>query len=234
MHILEITPRIQADDYIELLGGRKHTDVSHALKGKLRIWKRRLNEIIEPKLLYSARPIKKVSRDSIHVGAHLKLHSQKLSRSLSGCKEVVCFLATLGSRVEKEIHRLMKKRRLSDAYVLDAMGSVAVENVVSQFQNDFGDTSRREDRRLSLRFSPGYCDWSVTGQKTLFELLDSKRVGVELSDSCLMQPRKSISGVFGVFPAEKQTDRASYCPCVDCGRRTCPERRHPGTKRKSE
>ena len=80
----------------------------------------------------------------------------------------MCFLGTIGTRIEKEIAGLMGQRRISDAYVLGVMGSVSVENMVAQFYHGMKTLHETDNKTVTLRFSPGYCDWSVTDQKPCF------------------------------------------------------------------
>jgi hypothetical protein len=65
-------------------------------------------------------------------------------------------------------------------------------------------------------------DWPLEQQRELFTLLGDTRgsVGVELTDSCLMVPVKSVSGIF--FPSETHYENCQLCP-----RETCPGRRAP-------
>ncbi len=57
---------------------------------------------------------------------------------------------------------------------------------------------------------------------TLFALLGDVRsaIGVELTDSLLMVPRKSVSGI--LFVAEE-----TFASCQLCPRQDCPNRRAP-------
>jgi cobalamin-dependent methionine synthase I len=48
------------------------------------------------------------------------------------------------------------------------------------------------------RYSPGYCDWDITEQKKLFGLLPAVFCGISLTESMLMKPIKSISGIIGI------------------------------------
>jgi len=59
-------------------------------------------------------------------------------------------------------------------------------------------------------------------QRELFTLLGDTRgpVGVELTETCLMVPVKSVSGIF--FPSETHYENCQLCP-----RETCPGRRAP-------
>jgi cobalamin-dependent methionine synthase I len=102
------------------------------------------------------------------------------------------------------------------------MASVAVENMIDRFHDLMEKRFGEEDRTVTFRFSPGYCDWPVTQQKKLFNIFDTKEIDVELLDSCLMKPRKSVSGVFGITPQESE----SYNPCRDCPTRRCESRRN--------
>ena len=115
----------------------------------------------------------------------------------------------------------MQDNDLSEAYILDAMGSVAVEDLVDKFQLTIKNEYERVGKTVTLRFSPAYCDWPLTEQKKLFSLFDPGDIPVQLLDSCLMQPVKSISGVFGIVPHGS----ALYNPCRYCDDRACKARR---------
>jgi hypothetical protein len=73
--------------------------------------------------------------------------------------------------------------------------------------------------------SPGSGDveiWPVSQQKELFAILDgvTPHIGVRLTDSMLMIPNKSVSGI--VFPTE-----VDYRGCQVCHRQNCPNRSAP-------
>jgi hypothetical protein len=73
--------------------------------------------------------------------------------------------------------------------------------------------------------SPGSGDvdvWPIEQQVKLFSLLGDveEQIGVELTDSCLMIPRKSISGIR--FPTE-----IAFRTCQLCHRESCPSRSAP-------
>jgi hypothetical protein len=74
--------------------------------------------------------------------------------------------------------------------------------------------------------SPGSLpNWPITEQKPLFELIGDTEelVGVRLTDSMLMLPRKSISGI--VFPTE-----VTFSSCQLCSREKCEGRKAPYDK----
>jgi cobalamin-dependent methionine synthase I len=137
---------------------------------------------------------------------------------------VVCFAGTIGAEVDEEIDRLTSKNKYSDAFVVDATGSAGAEQLVEAFHQGMEKFLRTQGKGVTVRFSPGYCDWTVEEQAKLFKLLETDLIGVELSDSFLMTPRKSVSGIFGLTstPSSKST---RYNPCAHCGKKDCMARR---------
>lgn len=65
-------------------------------------------------------------------------------------------------------------------------------------------------------------DWPISEQKPFFHLFGDAQnpIGIRLSNSCLMTPNKSVTGV--QFSAEQ-----SYVNCQLCPREDCPGRRAP-------
>lgn len=65
-------------------------------------------------------------------------------------------------------------------------------------------------------------DWPLTQQRVLFDLIGSgtDQVGVRLTDSMLMVPNKSVSGI--IYPTE-----VDFASCQLCPREICPNRRAP-------
>ena len=73
--------------------------------------------------------------------------------------------------------------------------------------------------------SPGSGDaviWPIEQQRNLFALLGdgSQQIGVQLTDSCLMIPNKSVSGIR--YPTE-----IDFHTCQVCHREDCPGRIAP-------
>jgi hypothetical protein len=186
---------------------------------------RTLYRLMDPRLLFVKERIKRVEGEHIYLNGGMTLKSRKLSRTLRDSEELICFLTTIGGQIDFEINRIMRQGHLSEAFIMDALGSVAVESVAEQFHRRMERQYCENDKAVTLRFSPGYCDWPIEEQRNLFELFDSNTAGIELNDSCLMIPRKSISAVFGVYPVNGDPTPCPYNPCIDCSKIDCPSRR---------
>jgi Vitamin B12 dependent methionine synthase, activation domain len=221
---MEVTPTIDKNALAKLFGSDDFGNVSRSTCTKIEKLEAVFDELIDPSLYHQNMGIDSVEKGAVHLEGGTKFKSPKLSKTLKDCDEIVCYIATLGDGIEGEINRLMDKNRLSEAYILDAMASVAADNMVETFHKRMKNKYENQSKQVTLCFSPGYCDWPVTEQKKFFNLVDSEPIGVELNDACLMTPRKSISGVFGIY-GDDENGVDPYIPCSDCRKTDCPERR---------
>lgn len=219
---IHIEPTIENDELAKLLGSQKNKSLPKSVSKKVQTARQKLKRLIKPSVHYRIVKPSIMDNDVVQLDETVEFTSAQLAKTLKNAEKIVCFVGTIGSGVEHEINRLLGKQKLADAYILDAMASVAVENMIDRFQDLMENRFGEEDRTVTFRFSPGYCDWPVTQQKKLFNIFDTKEIDVELLDSCLMKPRKSVSGVFGITPQESE----SYNPCRDCPTRRCESRRN--------
>lgn len=222
MSIAAIKPSLENSALARLLGARRSHVISGSVALKVKELGTRLEQLMVPHLHYETKRIESINREVINLGGSEALRGQNLSKAMKDCEKIICFVATIGSGIEKEIVRLMGQNRLSDAYILDSLGSVAVEDMVEKFHQWMMTKYESEGKGVTYRFSPGYCDWPITEQKVLFKLFDSTATGVELLDSCLMMPRKSVSGVFGVY---SDIGTKPFNPCLECPKKICEARR---------
>jgi hypothetical protein len=105
-------------------------------------------------------------------------------------------------------------------YRADAIAEIALRSAIQYFEDHL--LAQYHLRHIS-RMEPGsLTDWPLTDQRVLFELLADTQaaVGVCLTDSLLMTPTKTISGVW--FASENE-----YANCQLYAREECPGRRAP-------
>ncbi|GEM_PF-1079996 len=146
--------------------------------------------------------------------------SRKFSRILKDCDEVILSAATLGKALDEEMES--DDLRMYERVVLDQVASDVMEAVMELGQVNI-QKSCRPGSRLTKRYSPGYCDWSIEGQEMLFALLPTQVLGIKLSPSYLMSPRKSVTALMGIGPEEDIEEMGNAC--TRCGKRNCEFRR---------
>jgi hypothetical protein len=80
-------------------------------------------------------------------------------------------------------------------------------------------------------YSPGYPDWSIEEQARLFELIRAPRPGavpLDVLESGMLRPKKSLLAVFGVTPhIDRVRPLTELSPCESCSFAACQFRRAP-------
>jgi len=227
MKEISISPKISKGELVRRLGARKGARLSRATKLKVAGLTETLSNFLRPVVHYETRPLAHITKSSIELEKGPVFRSPKIAKSLAGCTHVVCFIATIGRGLEHRVREKFEANRFSEAYILDALGSVLVEDLVQQFQEFIARKCSLRGQWVTLRFSPGYCDWPLEEQRKLFSLFHRSRLKVRLSKSCLMVPRKSISGIFGIGPQGHGQHHIPYNPCTECSVKNCSARRAP-------
>jgi hypothetical protein len=144
------------------------------------------------------------------------------SRMFEDLERVAFCICTIGPGVEREVSALTGRGEILRALVLDSVGSVAAEAVAEHIDGEIQALASLEGLKTSCRSSPGYGDWDIREQACIFSLLPGERVGVTLSESFMMIPRKSIT--FAIHIAEKPARMRSKESCRNCDILDCPYR----------
>ena len=135
-------------------------------------------------------------KDCIHIEGHSFACGQKVMNALVGSEYIAVFAITIGSGVSELYAQYTAKSDYLSAYWCDLLANHAV----NQAMNDLKKTIQNchADNRITSNWGPGYCGWPLEDQQALLALLPSDNRCVKLTDSMLMQPAKSLSGVIGI------------------------------------
>lgn len=132
-------------------------------------------------------------------------------------------LCTIGEELEKEASRLTKKGDLLKGLIVDILGSEIVEMVADYANSLICKEALEKGLFTSKRFSPGYGIFELQWQKNFFSLLPADSIGIELLQSMMMFPRKSISFAVNIFKDKK--GEGSSLVCRFCDKLDCKERK---------
>lgn len=151
--------------------------------------------------------------------AGVRFESRVLAHNLAEVERVFPYLATCGSELED---LLEDGQDILASFWLDVFKEMALEAAVGHLR-----TILRE--RFALRgfssMNPGSGDrnvWPISQQRPLFSLFEGaeQAIGIRLTDSFLMVPNKTVSGLF--FPTEVPFESCQLCTRADCPRRRAP------------
>ena len=143
---------------------------------------------------------------------------------LKHAEGVALFICTAGQEVGMRSRQSMREGDLLRGYVYDVLGSEIAEGAAEKMQEALRAAAATTGMSITNRFSPGYCGWDVAEQHKLFSFFPDNYCGITLTDSALMNPVKSVSGIIGIGRNVKyEPYRCRQCDdknCIYRGRKT--------------
>ncbi len=139
----------------------------------------------------------------------LLLPGEDIRRHLSGCGRAVLFAATLSAEADKLI-RQAQVEGMAEAMAVDALCSAAIEQVCDRAEKEI--FSAVEAPYRTWRYSPGYGDLPIDVQKDVLKALNAqRRIGLTVTESCLLIPSKSVTAVIGISDSPPEGQRRKGC-----------------------
>ena len=200
-----------------------------AILGQLRLRKRSVSvekivqELLElvrpiarPKAVYQVAYVDNKMESSVRIGG-VEFTSRLLRINLDKVERAFAYVATCGTELDEIA---VPSSDLLKYYCLDTI-KVMILRTARSYLKDYLIRTYALGRISAM--SPGRLkDWPVTQQEPLFRILGDveKLIGVRLTDTYLMQPLKSVSGIY--FPTEVRFESCQLCPRAVCSWRRAP------------
>lgn len=149
----------------------------------------------------------------------VKLQNAFLSERLAESSHVIPYVATCGTELEEWSDSLTDPL---ERYWADTIKLLYLAKARSALYSEVKRLYFPKAKNLSSLNPGSLKEWPIQGQVALFKLLGgvTPDIGVRLTESMLMLPPKTISGIY--FSSEKE-----YENCMLCPREGCPNRRVP-------
>ena len=170
--------------------------------------------VARPKALYRVVYVSHKGEDSVLVEG-IELQSRVLRVNLEDAYRIFAFVATCGTELDEWSHA---QDDMLHQYWAEAIKAAALS--AARRALDAHIVHEHAPGRLATMSPGSLLDWPIKWQRALFSLLGdpASAIGVRLTDSFLMIPNKSVSGIR--FPTE-----GSFESCQLCPRAVCPGRR---------
>lgn len=138
---------------------------------------------------------------------------------LSSCCEAVLLAGTLGAQSERLLLRLQAQNP-AKALLLDAVLSAGIEALLDEKEEALRRALEQVGLYLTDRYSPGYGNMPMAQTREICEVLNTqRRIGLTVSQSGIMIPRKSVVAIMGISETEPERRKkgCTVCPM----RNTC-------------
>jgi len=215
---MEILNNIPFELDTQALLSRLHVNESDGMAREILKLAEEVLPVIAPKAVYEVCYVEDKGYDTVTLGG-ITFTSRVLCVNLDEVQRVFAYIATCGNEIDV--------LGLADgdfvvSFWLDTIKEMALGASAGHLR------SHLKEKYLLGQMSnmnPGAGDrdtWPIEQQKELFSIFGNveELIGVQLTDTCLMLPNKTVSGIF--FPTE-----IPFESCQVCQREDCPGRRAP-------
>ncbi len=181
---------------------------------------KRLLRAVSPRYTYRIFPLHPEPDGILCEGSALRLTGADIRAHLDGCSHAVLLCVTLSGGADAEIRRALAEE-ITAGTLTDAMASALTEQICDLAEAEI--LAAVPEKSATWRFSPGYGDFPLAVQADFLRTLDAqKRIGVCVSESGLLLPRKSVTAVIGLSDIPLRRSRRG---CAACNlSNTCPYR----------
>lgn len=193
-------PKLRLEPILRVQRYRNLGQVPPVIRDVARDMLRLVETLAAPEVVFLTKPVDRVGSDTLQLVDGPTFHSRCFGTHLGSAAEVVCFLCTIGPAVDERVGRMVETDELLEALFVESGGWLAIEDALRKFRGSLTARVRPKGLRLSPRFGPGYVDWPLTEQAELFSMFHGTSLPLSLSEYCVMTPKKSISGLFGLIP----------------------------------
>lgn len=165
------------------------------------------------------------SNGIVHSDPPFFIEGKKIQKHLAASKKVILLAATIGEDVEEQITAYFQEGKYSYSLLLDAAATTAVEQAADELEKTIRQKVEPMGYDMIWRFSPGYGDWDIRFQPEMIRLSQAEQIGISLTESMMLLPRKSITAIIGLVPKKNdllckknssQKHDCQICEKIDC------------------
>jgi len=152
---------------------------------------------------YTIIKIKNKEEHKIILENEVSFSGKKLYAEYSDSSELAIMFVTAGKEPLFLIDSAISQKKGSDAIVYDAAVSEVTDAGISWIHKYISGTLIRSGGIISnFRYSPGYGDFSIEHQRLIYNILNLAEYGIELTNTFMLVPEKSVTAVCGIRTAD--------------------------------
>jgi len=213
---LDIPGDTGKDFLTKLMGGMLNPTMEQLLSEKREV----CVENMTAKAVYDTFEISKVQGDFVYFNSGAVFEGPNISKILKGSSEAAIFICTLGEKIDRIIKEVSDGGDSLSVIIMDAI-TTDMLGLLSEYMGNFlrQEGIKNPGWASTCSYSPGQYKWTIEEQKVIFSMVDGASIGVELNQSYLMVPFKTLSGTYGFGPEE--TIDKTRVACDLCPRQNC-------------
>lgn len=173
--------------------------------------------LIQADFVYSIIPLERITDGCMHLPDNKVLRAPIAAHRLKRASHLVLGVCTLGEKIGDVISQLFHDKKLFHAMVMEELANYALFKLTALLEEQVSKEAADIGLMRSGPLSPGDDGFELSCQPMLIELARAADIGVSLSSHQMMNPRHSISILYGLGKRMPQWTHAQNCE--DCSAR---------------
>jgi hypothetical protein len=169
------------------------------------------SRLLEPAAAYEYYVVRSMSGSQISLEGDKAIRGQLLPAIFPEAKELAPVVITIGPKLEKQVTDYSRSGETLRGMILDGIGSAAVDSLVPEILRLVASEVSSRGYQISSPVNPGMPGFPLSEQWNLLGLVNADEIGVSLTASGVLVPRKSTSMVIGIGPQMTKSTRAEVC-----------------------
>ncbi len=169
------------------------------------------DNFLQPAIAYEIYIITKLNRNRVYLEGNMALDGTLFSSVISSAKELAIAVCTIGCKLEEKVSDYFSKNEPLRGLLLDGIGSAAVDSLAQEVCKLIALEAAARGYQASSPLSPGMHGFPLSEQQQIFRLVPAGKIGVSLTESGVMVPRKSISMVMGLGTRMRTWGQTEVC-----------------------
>ncbi len=178
------------------------------------------HHLLEPRATYDIYPIVEITSSLVRLEGGGQINGSLIPTSFPEAIELVTMVCTIGPRLEKRVTDYTQGHETLKGILLDGIGSAAVDILAREVYHSISQEVANRDFQAGSPVNPGMPGLPITEQANLLALAHAGEIGVSLTQSGIMVPRKStsiITAIGGKMQTWSQADICRRCKLsADC------------------
>ena len=167
--------------------------------------------LLEPAVAYEYYTVSSMNGSQISLEGDKAIHGPLIPAIFPEAKELAAVVGTIGPRLEKQVTDYSKSDEAMRGMILDGIGSTAVDMMTLKVLRRLGSEVSSRGYEISSPVNPGMPGFPLTEQWNLLGLVSADEIGVRLTASGVLVPRKSASMVIGIGSNMTRWTQAEVC-----------------------
>jgi hypothetical protein len=167
--------------------------------------------LLEPAIAYEHYEVRSTNGSQISLEGGKAVRGPLLPAIFPEAKELAVILITIGPKLERQVTDYSKEGAALQGMTLDGIGSAAVDRLVAEALRLIATEVSSRGYEISSPVNPGMPGFPLTEQWDLLGLVNADEIGVRLTVSGVLVPRKSTSMVIGIGPKMTRWTQAEVC-----------------------